>query len=42
MSEYPVHCAKCGEYLGVVYATRWSDKYLCEKCNKEKLREMRR
>lgn len=41
MSEYPISCNKCGIFLDYVYATRWSDNYLCEKCRKEKLREIK-
>ena len=39
MSEYPVSCNKCGKQLGYVHATRWSDNYICDECEKLKDRE---
>ena len=39
MSEYPVSCAKCGKYCGLVYATDWHEKYLCNKCWDEWVKE---
>ena len=35
MSEYPVHCDKCGKYLGYVHATEWGVG-LCKECGEEK------
>lgn len=39
MSNYPVHCARCGKYLGYVHATEWSNNLICDECAKEKERE---
>lgn len=33
MSEYPIHCDKCGKYLGLVHATEYGT-YLCEECER--------
>ena len=35
MSEYPLSCAKCGSYLGLVYTDEWNETTLCSKCWEE-------
>lgn len=34
MSEYPVHCNRCGHYLGYVHATEYG-LYVCDDCRKK-------
>ena len=34
MSEYPVHCDKCGNYIGYVHATDYG-KFVCEECGRK-------
>ncbi len=40
MSEYPISCTECEKYMGYVHATRYSGRYICDECNKKKVREL--
>lgn len=40
MSEYPINCLDCGKSMGYVHATQWSERYICDECNKKKVREL--